>query len=82
MKSWFQQELLRRGVLWTAYHALCYSHKTEEIDYTLNCLDEIFPIFRDIVKKKKSLRSLIEGIPVRPVFRKVSDFNAYIQKDK
>jgi glutamate-1-semialdehyde 2,1-aminomutase len=82
MKSWFQQELLRRGVLWTAYHAICYSHKEEQIDYTLNCLDDIFPIFRDIVEKKKSLPSLIEGIPVRPVFRKVSDFNSYIQKDK
>ena len=41
MKSWFQQELLRRGVLWTAYHAICYSHKEEQIDYTLNCLDDI-----------------------------------------
>ena len=82
MKSWFQQELIRRGVLWTAYHALSYSHKKEQIDYTLNCLDDIFPIFRDIVEKKKSLLSLIDGIPVRPVFRKVSDFNSYIQKDK
>ena len=81
MKSWFQQELMRRGILWTAYHAICFSHKHQHIDYTLNCLDEIFPIFQDIVEKKKSLRSLIEGIPVRPVFRKVADFNAYIQKD-
>ena len=81
MKSWFQQELMRRGILWTAYHAICFSHKHQHIDYTLNCLDEIFPIFQDIIEKKKSLRSLIEGIPVRPVFRKVADFNAYIQKD-
>lgn len=82
MKSWFQQELLRRGVLWTAYHAICFSHKDEQIDYTLNCLDDIFPIFKEIVDKKKDLLSLIEGVPVRPVFRKVSDFNSYIQKDK
>jgi glutamate-1-semialdehyde aminotransferase len=82
MKSWFQQELIRRGVLWTAYHALSHSHKKEQIDYTLNCLDDIFPIFRDIVEKKKSLLSLIDGTPVRPVFRKVADFNSYIQKDK
>jgi len=82
MKSFFQQELIRRGILWTAYHALCYSHKKEDIDFTLECFDDIFKIFKEIVDQKKPLRPLIEGIPVRPVFRKVTDFNAYIQKDK
>ena len=27
LKSFFQQELLKRGVLWAAYHALSWSHK-------------------------------------------------------
>ena len=31
IKSYFQQELLRRGILWAAYHALSWSHKEKEI---------------------------------------------------
>ena len=80
IKSYFQQELIRRGVLWTAYHALSYSHKREEIEYTLNCYEDVLKLFKDIVDKKKDLRSLIEGIPVKPVFRKVADFNSYTLK--
>ena len=34
IKSYFQQELLRRGILWAAYHALSWSHKEKEIKNT------------------------------------------------
>src|SRR3990167_2093933 len=80
IKSYFQQELIRRGILWTAYHALSYSHKAEDIEYTLNCYEDVLKLFKDIVSKKKNLRSLIEGVPVKPVFRKVADFNSYTLK--
>ena len=82
MKSWFQQELIHRGILWTAYHALSYSHKIDDINYTLNCFDEIFILFKKIIENNKKLNNYIEGKVVEPVFRKVTDFNAYIQKDK
>ena len=82
IKSYFQQELIRRGILWTAYHALSYSHKREDIEYTLNCYEDVLKLFKYIVDKKKDLRSLIEGIPVKPVFRKVADFNSYTVKTK
>ena len=80
IKSYFQQELIRRGILWTAYHALSYSHKREDIEYTLNCYEDVLKLFKDAVSKKKNLRSLIEGVPVKPVFRKVADFNSYTLK--
>ena len=41
LKSWFQQELLLRGILWTAYHAIAFTHKDKEINKTLNAFDEI-----------------------------------------
>ena len=31
IKSYFQQELIRRGILWAAYHALSWSHKEKDI---------------------------------------------------
>lgn len=80
MKSYFQQELLRRGILWTAYHALCYSHKDSDIDFTLNAYEDVLRLFKQVVERGRSLRPLIEGVPVRPVFRKVADFNSYVTK--
>ena len=37
-------------------------------------------LFKKIILKKLKLRNLIEGIPVRPVFRQVADFNYYTRK--
>lgn len=77
MKSYIQQELIRRGILWAGYHALSYSHKKEDIEITLNCYDDVLKLLKEAIDKKKNLRSLIEGIPVKPVFRKVADFMSY-----
>ena len=80
IKSYFQQELIRRGILWAAYHSLSWSHKQKDIQKTLNAFDEIMASFKKIVKRNLKLLSFIEGIPVRPVFRKVADFNSYTLK--
>ena len=80
MKSYFQQELTRRGILWTAYHALSWSHKASDIDETLNAYEDVLKLFKGIVESNRDLRSLIEGEPVKPVFRKVADFNSFINQ--
>ncbi len=81
IKSYFQQELLRRGVLWAAYHSLSWSHKSKQIKKTLQAFDEIMGLFKKIHTNSLNLRNKIEGIPVRPVFRKVADFNYYTRKN-
>ena len=80
MKSLFQQELIRRGILWTAYHAISWSHSKKDIKLTLNAFDESMSVFKKIISGNSSLRSFIEGKPVEPVFRKVADFNSYTLK--
>jgi glutamate-1-semialdehyde aminotransferase len=80
LKSYLQQELMRRGVMWAAYHSLSWSHKLADIHETLNAYDDALRLLSHAVRSDRSLRSFIEGIPVRPVFRKVSDFNSYIQQ--
>ena len=82
MKSYFQQELLRRGILWAAYHALSFSHKREDIDLTLNAYEDVLRMFKKVVDSNQSLRPLIEGEPVKPVFRKVADFNSYVTRNR
>jgi glutamate-1-semialdehyde 2,1-aminomutase len=80
MKSYFQQELLRRGILWAGYHALSFSHQREDIEMTLNAFEDVMKLFKKIVDDSQSLRSFIEGEPVKPVFRNVADFNSYVVK--
>ena len=80
LKSYMQQELIRHGVLWTAYHSLSWAHKLEDIEFSLNAYDATLKSLRKVIDSNVSLRSFIEGEPVKPVFRKVADFNAYIQQ--
>jgi glutamate-1-semialdehyde 2,1-aminomutase/spore coat polysaccharide biosynthesis protein SpsF len=77
MKSYIQQELLRRGILWAAYHALSFSHDEKLIETTLNAFEDVFKSFKKVINNNISLRSSIEGEPVQPVFRKVADFNSF-----
>jgi glutamate-1-semialdehyde 2,1-aminomutase/spore coat polysaccharide biosynthesis protein SpsF len=82
MKSYFQQELLRRGILWAGYHALSFSHQREDIEMTLNAFEDVMKLFKKIVDGSQSLRSFIEGEPVKPVFRNIADFNSYVVKNR
>ena len=77
IKSIFQQELIRRGILWTAYHAISLSHIDKDIDMTLDAFGETLMIFKNIIDSNKPLTSFLEGEVVKPVFRNVSDFNSY-----
>ncbi|MFA8341501.1 MAG: aminotransferase class III-fold pyridoxal phosphate-dependent enzyme [Rhodothermaceae bacterium] len=73
-KSYVQQELIRKGILWSGFHNLSFSHTDEEIFYLLKSYEEILPKL-DRAIKTNTLAEKIEGIPVQSVFRKTSDFN-------
>ncbi len=79
-KTFIQQELFRRGILWAAYHSLSYMHKNIDIKNTLKAFDETFDRLNKIINHDLNIRSQIEGDLVSPVFRKVSDFNSFIDK--
>lgn len=74
IKSLLQQELIRRGILWSSFHNISFSHTDEDVDYTLKVYEEILPLIKDAVDSKDVL-SRIKGKPLQPVFRKTSDFN-------
>ena len=38
MKSLVQQELIKRGILWSGFHNMCYSHTEADLDYTLEAV--------------------------------------------
>ncbi len=74
MKSLVQQELIKRGILWTGFHNMSLSHSDADIEYTLSAYRQILPILKSAVDRK-SVLSLLRGEPVEPVFRKTSNFN-------
>lgn len=74
MKSLVQQEMIKRGILWSGFHNLSFSHTDEEIAYTLSVYEEVLPILKTAVSQNK-VPDMIHGRLVQPVFRKTSDFN-------
>ncbi len=69
IKSLFQQECLKRGILFSGSHNLCFSHSDEDIDSTLRVYRAAMEIIGDAIRKDKVNESL-KGEPVKPVFRK------------
>ncbi len=74
LKSLVQQEMIKRGVLWSGFHNMCFSHSDEDVDYALNVYLEVLPILKEAVAEDK-VADMLRGEPVQPVFRKLSDFN-------
>ncbi|MBU1099140.1 MAG: aminotransferase class III-fold pyridoxal phosphate-dependent enzyme [Bacteroidetes bacterium] len=73
-KSFVQQELIKRGILWSGFHNICYSHTDEDVEYTLNAYREILPLLKEAVANG-TVAAQIKGEPVQPTFRKTSNFN-------
>lgn len=69
LKSLFQQECVKRGVLFTGYHLPSHAHGEKEVDGILRVYHSAMRILADAVARGDASRRL-EGRPVEPVFRK------------
>jgi glutamate-1-semialdehyde 2,1-aminomutase/spore coat polysaccharide biosynthesis protein SpsF len=69
MKSLFQQECLKRGVLFSGNQNICYSHSNADIDHTLRVYQSALEILTDALKMG-NLNERLEGPPVQPLFRR------------
>jgi glutamate-1-semialdehyde aminotransferase len=74
LKSYVQQELIKRGILWSGFHNMSFSHTEEDIAYTLKAYREVLGLLKAAVSAG-DLSSRLKGKPVEAVFRKVSHFN-------
>jgi len=68
LKSLFQQECLKRGVLFSGGHNVCYSHSNADIDHTLQAYRAATEIMAEAIRSGDPLQRL-EGKPVQAVFR-------------
>jgi glutamate-1-semialdehyde aminotransferase len=74
MKSLVQQEMFKRGVLWSGFHTISFSHTDEDIAWTLEAYRDVLPILHAAVGSG-DVASFLRGEPVEPVFRRTSNFN-------
>ena len=74
MKSLIQQEMIKRGILWSGTHNLSYSHSDKDIEYTLKVYKDVLFILKKAVEEKNILKYL-RGKAVEPVFRRTDNFN-------
>jgi glutamate-1-semialdehyde 2,1-aminomutase/spore coat polysaccharide biosynthesis protein SpsF len=70
MKTLFQQECVKRGVLFTGGHNVSLPHDNEKIDRVLSVYDEVMEILKYTLEYQM-LDEMIEGRLLEPVFRKV-----------
>ncbi|HXF75703.1 MAG TPA: aminotransferase class III-fold pyridoxal phosphate-dependent enzyme [Methylomirabilota bacterium] len=69
VKSLFQQECLKRGVLFSGGQNICFSHSPADIEHTLRVYRAAMEIVGDAIRRGRVVERL-EGAPVEPVFRK------------
>jgi glutamate-1-semialdehyde aminotransferase len=74
LKSYVQQELIKRGILWSGFHNMSFSHTDEDIAYTLRAYEEVLGLLKAAVAAG-DVAARLKGKAVEAVFRKVSHFN-------
>lgn len=67
LKSVFQQEVIKRGVLFNGNHMITYSHTDADIDYTLQVYREALEFLAQALDGVNLLDAL-EGRPIQPIF--------------
>ncbi len=77
LKSYFQQECAKRGVLFIGYHLVSLSHQKEHIDFTLDAYDEILGQLKPILDGGESIADHLTGEVIVPVFKNVGDRSSY-----
>jgi glutamate-1-semialdehyde 2,1-aminomutase len=74
MKSFVQQELIKRGILWGGFHTVSYAHGEEDVKHTLAAYEEVLPLLAAAVASG-DVASHVRGGLVEPVFRRTGSFN-------
>ena len=69
MRTLFQQEMIKRGVLFLVGFNLSFSHSDEDLDRTLEACREALAVLAGAVAND-DIERILEGPIVQPVFRR------------
>ena len=67
IKTYWMQEVLKRGILMSASHNLTYSHTDADIDRLLSVYREVIPLLGSMISKKQLTQSLTCDV-IEPLF--------------
>jgi glutamate-1-semialdehyde 2,1-aminomutase len=67
IKTLFLAEMLRRGVLISASHNICYAHSDADMAHVLGAYDEVLPLVASALAEPDLDRRL-DYAPIQPVF--------------
>lgn len=70
LKSVFQQEVIKRGILSAGYHNICYSLSDADVEKTLEAYQEALQTLARALESDNPA-AFLEGEPVQPVFRQL-----------
>jgi glutamate-1-semialdehyde aminotransferase len=70
LKTFFQQEYMRRGILTANCHNMSLAHTAEIVDHLLGVYREVMELTADLLRNGDDLRDHLEGEPLEPVFRR------------
>ena len=68
-KTFFLQEVIRRGILFQGVFTISYSHGGKELEFTEQVFDEALSEYEKALSKG-SVEGLLVGESIKPVFRK------------
>lgn len=80
IKTFFQQECAKRGVLFIGYHLVSFAHKKEHIDFTLKVYDQVMAEFKKVILNNK-LKESLKGEIVTQIFKNVGDRSFGVEKE-
>lgn len=72
LKTFFQQEAIKRGVLFIGYHAMSYAHTDEVVQKTIEAYDGAMDELKKVLETGTLLQNL-EGPVLTQIFQSVGD---------
>ena len=68
IKTFFLQEVFKRGVLTLGSHNLSFSHSKEDVDRLLEVYTEVLPIIKQHINNQTLLEN-IQGVMLESLFK-------------
>lgn len=68
MKTYFMQEMLSLGILTLGSHNMSYAHSIDDINYLLNCYDQVLPKLKQVANEQV-LTQQLKCEPLAPLFK-------------
>lgn len=68
LKSLFQQEVVKRGIIFNGNHMVTYSHTDEDVDYTLTVYRGALEKLAMVLDSQKPITEWLDGPAIQPIF--------------